>query len=86
MTIKLDSPDVKDLDPQPAIDVWVQKKRMPYFSDNRSRLRREEDDGPAQIPGDHDAHVCLEAQPQVQAAVPGPSHDAKDDDDGDPSD
>ena len=26
---------------------------MPYFSDNRSRLRREEDDGPAEIPGDH---------------------------------
>ena len=26
---------------------------MPYFSDYRSRLRREEDDGPAEIPGDH---------------------------------
>ena len=33
------------------LEVWLQKKRMPYFSDNRSRLRGEEDDGPAQIPG-----------------------------------
>ena len=61
MTIKLDSPDVKDFDPQPAIDIWLQKKRMPYFSDNRSSLRREEGDGPAEIHGDHDAHVCVEA-------------------------
>ena len=67
------------------LDVWLQKKRMPYFRDNRSRLRRE-DDGPAEIPGDHDAHVCVEAQQEVQAAVPGPSDDAKDDDDGNLSD
>ena len=33
---------------------------MPYFSDNRSRLRREPEDGPAEIPGDHDAVVCVE--------------------------
>ena len=59
---------------------------MPYFSDNRSRLRREDDDGPAEIAGDHNAHVCVEAQQQVQAAVPGPSNDAKDDEDGDLSD
>ena len=26
---------------------------MPYFSDNRSRLRRKEDDGSAEIPRDH---------------------------------
>lgn len=82
MTIKFDSPDVKDFGPQPAIDVWLLKKRMPYFRDNRIRLRREEDDRPAEIPGDHDAHVCVEAQQEVQAAVPGPSDDAKDDDDG----
>ena len=56
------------------------------FSDNRSRLRREEEDGPAEIPGDHNAHVCVEAQQEVQAAVPGPSDDAEDDDDGDLSD
>ena len=86
MTIKLDSPEVKDFDPQPAIDVWLQKKRMPYFSDNRSRLRREEEDGPAEIPEDRDAHVCVEAQQEVQAAVPVPSDDAKDDNDGDLSD
>ena len=91
MTIKLDSPEVKDFDPQPAIDVWLQKKTMPYFSDNRSRLRREEEDGPAEIPEDHDAHVCVQAQEEVQAAVPVPSDDAKDDDakdddDGDLSD
>ena len=64
---------------------------MPYFSDNRSRLRREEEDGPAEIPEDHDAHVCVQAQEEVQAAVPVPSDDAKDDDakdddDGDLSD
>ena len=91
MTIKLNSPEVKDFDPQPAIDVWLQKKTMPYFSDNRSRLRREEEDGPAEIPEDHDAHVCVQAQEEVQAAVPVPSDDAKDDDakdddDGDLSD
>ena len=34
------------------LNIWLHK-RMPYFSDNRSRLRREEDDGPAEIPGDH---------------------------------
>ena len=50
---------------------------MPYFSDNRSRLRREEQDGPAEIPEDRDAHVCVEAQQEVQAAVPVPSEDAK---------
>lgn len=72
MTINL-----KDFDQQPAIDVWLQKKRMPYFSDNRSRLRREEQDGPAEIPEDRDAHVCVEAQQEVQAAVPVPSEDAK---------
>ena len=83
MTIKLDSPDVKDFDAQPAIDVWLQKKKMPYFSGNRSRLRREDDDGPAEIPGDRDVHVCVKAQQQEQAAVPGPSDDAKDNDDGD---
>ena len=33
------------------LNVWLHK-RMPYFSDNRSRLRRE-DDGAAEIPGDH---------------------------------
>ena len=91
MSIKLDSPEVKDFDPQPAIDVWLQKKTMPYFSDNRSRLRREEEDGPAEIPEDRDAHVCVQAQEEVQAAVPVPSDDAKDDDakdddDGDLSD
>ena len=59
---------------------------MPNFSDNRSRLRREEDDGLAEIPGDHDAHVCVDAQQEVQAAVPGPSDDAKEDDDGNLSD
>ena len=59
---------------------------MPYSSVNRSRLRREEDDGPEEIPGDHDAHVCVEAQQEVQAAVPGPAYDAKDDDDGNLSD
>ena len=26
---------------------------MPYFSDNRSRLRREQEDGPAEIPADY---------------------------------
>ena len=36
-----------------------------------------------EIPGDHDAHVCVEAQQEVQAAFPGPSDDAKDNDDGD---
>ena len=44
---------------------------------------------PAETPGDHDAHICVEAQQEVQevqAAVPGPSDDAKDDDDGDLSD
>ena len=41
---------------------------MPYFRDNRSRLRRE-DDGPAEIPGDHDAHVCVKAQQEVQATM-----------------
>ena len=36
---------------------------------------------------DHcDAHVCVEAQQEVQAAVPVPSDDAKYDDDGDLSD
>ena len=64
------------------LEVWLQKKRMPYFSANRSRLRGEEDDGPAEIPGHHDPHVRVEAQQEVQAAVPGPSDDAKDDDDG----
>ena len=64
----------------------LQKKRMPYFSNNRSRLRREEEDGPAEIPGGYDAHVCVKAQQEVQAAVPVPSDDAKDDDDGDLSD
>ena len=49
-------------------------------------LRREEDDGRAEIAGDGDVHVCVEAQQQVQAAVPGPSDNAKDDDDGDLSD
>ena len=49
-------------------------------------MRREEEDGPAEIPGDHNAHVCVEAQQEVQAAVPGPSDDAEDDDDGDLSD
>ena len=65
-----------------ARNLSLKKKRMPYFSDNRSRLRGEEDDGPAEIPGHHDAHVRVEAQQEVQAAVPGPSDDAKDDDDG----
>ena len=59
---------------------------MPYFSYNRSRLRREEQDGPAEIPEDRDAHVCVEAQQKVQAAVPVPSEDAKDDDDDDHDD
>ena len=59
---------------------------MPYFSDNRSRLRREEEDGPAEIPEDRDAHVCVEAQQEAQAAAPVPSDDAKNDDDGDLSD
>ena len=86
MTIKLDSPDVMDFDPQPTIGVWLQKKRMPYFSDNRSRLKREEEDGPAEIPEDHDAHVCVDTQQEVQAAFLGPYDDAKDDDDGDLSD
>ena len=62
--------------------LWLQKKRMPYFSDNRSRLRREEEDEPE----DRDAHVRVEAQQEAQAAVPVPSDDAKDDDDGDLSD
>ena len=64
------------------LDVWLQKKRIPYVGDNRSRLRREENDGPAEIPEDHDAHVCVEAQQELQRAVPSPSDDAKDDDDG----
>ena len=59
---------------------------MPYFSDNRSRLRWEEEDGPAEIPEDHDAHLCVEAQQEVQAAAPVPSDNAKDDDNGDLSD
>ena len=59
---------------------------MPYFSYNRSRLRREEQAGPAEIPEDRDAHVCVEAQQEVQAAVPVPSEDAKDDDDDDDND
>ena len=80
MTIKFDSPEVKDFDPQPAIDVWLLKKRMPYFSDNRRRLRREEDDRPAEIPGDHDAHVCVEAQQKVQAADDGDLSDYYSDD------
>ena len=62
------------------LEVWLQKERMPYLSDNRSRLRGEEDDGPVEIPGDHHARVCVEAQQEVQAAVPGPSNDAKDGD------
>ena len=62
------------------LNIWLHQ-RMPYFSNNRSRLRREEDDGLAEIPGDHDAHVCVDAQQEVQAAVPGPSDDAKEDDD-----
>ena len=33
---------------------------MPYFSDNRSRLRTEQEDGPAEIPADYDAIVCAE--------------------------
>ena len=41
MIIKLDSPEVKDFEPQPAVDVWLQKKRMPYFNDNRSTSRRD---------------------------------------------
>ena len=90
MTIKLDSPEVKNFDPQPPIDVCLQK-RMPYFSDNTSGLRREEEGGRAKIPEDRDAHVHVEAQQEVQAAVPVPSDhakddDAKDDDDGDLSD
>ena len=80
MTIKFDSPDVKDFDPQPAIDVWLLKKRMPYFSDNRRRLRREEDDRPAEIPGDQDAHICVEAQQEVQAADDGDLSDYYSDD------
>ena len=80
MTIKFDSPDVKDFDPQPAIDVWLLKKRMLYFSDNRTRLRREEDDRPAEIPGDHDAHVCVEAQQEVQTADDGDLSDYYSDD------
>ena len=86
MTIKLNFSDVKDFDQQPTIDVWLQKKRMPYFSDNRSRFRREQEDGPAEIPGGYDAHVCVKAQQEVQAAVPVPSDDAKDDDDSNLSD
>ena len=43
-----------------AETVRLQRKKMPYFSDNRSRLRREQEDGPAEIPGDHDAVVCVE--------------------------
>ena len=33
---------------------------MPYFSDNRSRLRTEQEDGPAEIPAYYDAIVCAE--------------------------
>lgn len=44
------------------------------------------EDGPAEIRGDHDAPVCVEAQQELQAPVPGPSDDAKHDDDGGLSD
>ena len=64
----------------------IKKKRAEDMKYNRSRLRREEECGPAEIPGDHDAHVCVEAQQEVQAAVPDPSDDAKDDDGGGLSD
>ena len=88
MTIKLNFPDIKDFDQQPTIDVWLQKKRMPYFSNNRSRFRREQEDGPAEIPGGRDAHhmYVLKTQQDIQAAVPVPSDDAKDDDDRNLSD
>ena len=64
----------------------VAEEENALLQHNRSWLRREEEDGPAEIPEDRDAHVCAEAQQEAQAAVPVPSDDAKDDDDGDLSD
>ena len=49
---------------------------MPYFNDKRSRSWRKEEDGPEVIPDDKDTRN--EAK-EVQAAVPGPCDDAKDD-------
>ena len=43
-----------------AETVWLQRKRMPYFSDSRSRLRTEQEDGPAEILADYVAIVCAE--------------------------
>ena len=57
--IKPDSPEVKDFEPQPAIDVWLQKKRMPYFNDKRSRSRGEEEDGP---PLQKAIHICMKVE------------------------
>lgn len=44
------------------------------------------EDGPAEFRGDHDAHVYVEPQQEVQAAVPCLSDDAKHHGDGGLSD
>jgi len=66
MVIKLDSPDVHEFDPNPALAVWMEKKRMPEFNDRESRSRREAEKDP-DVVEPHDA-VALPL-----AVVPGPS-------------
>ena len=77
MLIKLDSPDVQEFDPQPAIDVWMQKKRMPDFNDRGSRREAgREVEGDPDLVGPQKAHDVILALPLAldkQAATPGPS-------------
>ena len=70
MVIKLDSPDVQEFDPNPALAVWMEKKRMPEFNDRESRSRREaEEELDPDVVERHDAVAV--ALPL--AVVPGPS-------------
>ena len=77
MLIKLDSPDVQEFDPQPAIDVWMQKKRMPDFYDRGPRREAgREVEGDPDLVGPQKAHDVILALPLAldkQAATPGPS-------------
>lgn len=68
MVIKLDSPDVHEFDPNPALAVWMEKKRMPDFNNRESRSRRE-----AQAEEDPDVVEPHDAVALPLAAVPGPS-------------
>ena len=75
MLIQHDSPDVQEFDLQPAIDVWMQKKRMPDFNNRGSRIEAgREAEGDPDLVGPEMAHDAtpLPMALDKQEVTPGP--------------